>query len=89
MKILVNCNWSGYNVPYAYEYLERDDKELINAFEKEYENAPKGFGLDKWSEDLKIAVIPENATDYRILENDGYEEVLCVVDGKIVDAKYL
>ena len=82
MKIVINGDFGGFG--YGIENKEfrkfverfecsRENSELI-AF---VENHPKECG------DLVIATIPDNTTDYTINENDGLEELIYVVDGKI------
>lgn len=55
----------------------RTNPELIKMIEN-----GKDVTNDEYSH-LKIVNIPDNATDYLITEYDGWERILCVIDGKI------
>lgn len=48
---------------------------------------PKGRRIslvtDKEETKLSFVKIPDNATDYMIIECDGFEYVICVIDGKL------
>lgn len=35
--------------------------------------------------ELRVVELPDNMTDYRLMEYDGAETILAVVDGKIVE----
>jgi hypothetical protein len=98
MKMVINVNYGGYGVPeefmnllgideddcYGEEF--RADPRFVEWVEKkraEYKPDPD----DPWAEgeyDLAVVEIPNEATDYEIEENDGYESVIAVVNGKII-----
>ena len=81
MKIVVNADFGGFGYGVSKEYEDfvfyyandRTDPNLV-AFVK---NHPDECG------DLAIMSIPDNATDWDIQENDGSENIVYVVDGKI------
>lgn len=91
MKLVVNKCYGGFsfsdfaikelNLDYASQCIDRDDPALIALIEK--------YGSKKcssqWS-NLEIVEIPDEATDYRINEYDGYENVIYVQNGLIWDA---
>lgn len=86
MTYVINANWGGFAVPneiaeqigcdrYAFKYGHdiRTDERLI-----EWVKAHKG------ETDLALVNIPDEATDWRMDEYDGWESILAVIDGKIV-----
>ena len=91
MKVVINECFGGFSVSKeVYEIMgkewngygfndDRTDAKLIAAIEK--------IGCEKASgycASLAIVDIPDNATDWTITEYDGYEEIVCVIDGKLV-----
>ena len=85
-KILVSVDFGGFEVRANLfkDFMARtqgltdirEDEELIALVEQ-----GKDIGA-KYSV-IGLAEIPDNATDYEIIEYDGKESVLYVVDGKI------
>ena len=81
MKIVVNCDFGGYGLGVSNKFTElvdgyvndRANSELVNFVE----NNPDDCG------DLTIVEIPDNATDFDIMDDDGMETLIYVVDGKI------
>ena len=90
-KILVNLGFSGFSIRENLfdDFMERtgglndirEDEKLI-ALVEQGENIGVSFEAD-----IGLAEIPDNATDYEIIECDGKEDVLYVVDGIIRYAK--
>lgn len=84
MKIVINECFGGFGIKpeimKQYNLTEgseaRTNKILIDLIEKEVDCN------DPYSQ-LVVKEIPDNATDYRIIDYDGAEEILYVVDGKI------
>lgn len=88
MKVVINTSWGGFKLPEEVaeklgcdhwgwnggEVISRSDERLVEALS----NYP-------YRTTLEIVEIPENATDWRIEEYDGMENVIAVIDGKIVD----
>lgn len=79
MKIVVNKEYGGFEVP----------EELISITKSRWNcdrNMPE---LVNWVKDhesttaLEVVIVPDNATDYEILDYDGMETVVYVVDGKL------
>lgn len=85
MKIVINCCYGGFCLSdecarsLGVDCFEaaRDYLPLVEAVEKD---AKRCAGL--YSE-LKIAEIPDEATDWIIQDYDGLENVIYVIDGKI------
>ena len=86
MKFVINDCFGGYGLSQEFldkygkkfEYLERNDPELVSAVEE--------FGLRNASGEfsvLCIKEIPDDATDYSIEEYDGAESIVYVKDGKL------
>ena len=69
----LHCDKYGFTKDNQYIYVERTDPELVKAVEDDDYHGP-----------LQVVQIPENATDWELLEYDGWEEIFAVVDGKIV-----
>lgn len=73
---MMGLEWDGFG--YAFDN-DRTNKELIKCIEK--------IGTERSSNrsaELEIVNIPDNATDWEISDYDGAEEVIAVVDGKLV-----
>lgn len=93
MKILVNRSYGifGFSKEFRTEYADllgprkrhldkswRENEEVIAAVET--------FGIDKasdWGSKLQIVEIPNEVTDWEVLDYDGCEEVIYVLDGRI------
>lgn len=92
MKVVLNCCYGGFSLSdefiakypqfeeynHSYDDSDRVDENFIKALEK--------FGLDEASgscASLKIAEVPDDATDWEITEYDGDETIIYVLDGKI------
>lgn len=81
MKIVVNSDFGGYGFNVSDEFKdmvyyyasERTSPKLIDFVE----NNPDECG------DLTIAIIPDSATDFDIIDDDGMETIVYVVDGKL------
>ena len=80
MKMVINNNWGGFELPEDYVAVKpnvswdevRFDIDLIDIVESEdYEG------------DLEVVEIPDEATDWMIDEYDGFESIIYVVNGKI------
>lgn len=82
MKIVINGDFGGF----GYGIENKEFRTFVNKLESNREN-PKLVAFvenhPKECGDLVIATIPDNTTDYVINENDGLEELIYVVDGKI------
>ena len=93
MKLVINNSWGPFEVPAQFKYLEnqskdpklldiRKDPDLI----KWVEEHPEGFDVNYGRMVLKVVDIPDESTDYVILDYDGVESVYFVVDGKLYGA---
>ena len=85
MKVVINDCFGGFSVnsKIAKKYfngefyrIQRTDPTLINLIES-------GINCDGSCAELKVVEIPENATDWRVIEYDGAEYIIYVVDGKM------
>lgn len=56
----------------------RTDERLISLVEQDSKSASSNYAK------LCVVEIPDNATDYEIADYDGCEEIIAVVDGKLV-----
>jgi len=78
MKILLNTSWGGITQETA---MLRRDEELIGLVERgEYKGRKDRFGN---REELTVVTIPDNATDYVVINYDGVEGVFYCVGGHI------
>lgn len=88
MKYVINGEYGGFRIPeeilpkipeakWKYDDSEeiRTNPELI------------GYVLNNPDCDLVVVEIPDNATDWRVNEYDGAEDVICVVNGKLCGAE--
>lgn len=94
MKIVVNHDWSyfelpdgfreKYNISY-YLYLRPSEELAMHTDPRLIEYVENMTPEQMEDEDISLEVIeiPDNATDWQIHENDGWEDVIYVVDGKI------
>lgn len=89
MKIVINVNYGGFSLPIdfcekydmdEYDDISRTDKRLIEFIESHENGVKVRFGK------LFVEEIPDNATDYMIIDYDGAESVYYVLDGKIYEA---
>ena len=85
MKIVINACYGGFSLPKefcekynmrTYEDIERTDPRLVS-FVESHGRVKENCAL------LVVEEIPDNATDYMIVEYDGAEDLYCVIDGKI------
>lgn len=86
MKIVINGYYGGFYVP---ENFWQQCKIDHNYFESQREIRTNAKFID-WvednednCEDLEVVEIPDTATDWEIIEYDGAETLIYVVDGKI------
>lgn len=90
MKLVVNTTYGGFKVPKSvlaelgypddyscYDRNIRGDLRLI----KMVEENPKRF-MDCGTK-LRVVELPRGTTDYEVLDYDGKESVIYVLDGKI------
>lgn len=103
MKIAINCCWGGFSLSKeAAEILgcdehlrykdddghrkeiSRSDERLISLIEEKGSEFCSGS-----SAEIGIAVIPDEATDWRMFEYDGSESVIYVLNGKMWNADYI
>lgn len=86
MKVVLNKCYGGFSI--SKEYAEKLNMDIYCEEERfnpvliaAVENDPEG--ISGRCADLIVVTIPDNNTDYRLIENDGYENLIYVVDGKI------
>lgn len=97
MKLVINGKYGGFSLsPYARKklsrktgkildeydecYFERDDYYLISTIE---ECEKEGKNASGYNALVYIVEIPDEVTDYKIMDYDGNETLLYVLDGKI------
>lgn len=87
MTIIINTCYGGFSLPEdfcktynmrRYEDIERTDERLVNYVRE------RGGVVKCNCAELRLVELPDNMTDYEITEYDGYERVICVVNGKLV-----
>jgi len=84
MKIVINVRFGGFSIKnsiakkYGFDEREerRDNEKLIKLIEE-------GVDCNGSSAELEVIEIPDESTDYCIVEHDGAEDVAYVVDGLI------
>lgn len=82
MKMVINNNYGGFGLDVAKKHEkwvlgfegDRTNVELVEFVE----NHPDKCG------DLVVVTIPEEATDWEMNEEDGWESIIYVLNGKIV-----
>ena len=78
MKIVINNDFGGFDYPNEqFEGCERNDIQFVEWVE----NHSNECQFDGTS--LEVVEIPDEATDFDIIDYDGSESVVYVVDGKI------
>lgn len=87
MKIVINKCFGGFsvndNIVKMLNLESRYDLEDDRTNAKLIELIEAGENVNSEYSDLVVVEIPEDATDYKINEYDGYETVYYVLDGKI------
>lgn len=87
MKIVINECYGGFSLPKEFcekydvdwhDDIDRTDERLVSFVES------RGHVKERYSL-LVVEEIPDNATDYMIIEYDGAERIIYVIDGKIVE----
>lgn len=89
MKIIINCSYGGFQLSdeavrlmegkWDSNYPTRRDPNLIALIEE--------IGSKRVSNhsNLRVVEIPDEATDWRLEEYDGWESVIYVLDGKMYE----
>lgn len=87
MKIVINKCFGGFsvndNIVKMLNLESRYDLEDDRTNAKLIELIESGVNVNDDYSDLVVVEIPDDATDYKINEYDGYETVYYVLDGKI------
>lgn len=87
MKIVINKCFGGFsvndNIVRMLNLESRYDLEDDRTNAKLIELIESGEDVNSEYSDLAVVEIPDDATDYKINEYDGYETVYYVLDGKI------
>ena len=92
MKIVVNHDWSYFEIPtgfsekYNIPYYSREARSKEIRINPNLISYVENMTEDERDDDgcaLEVIEIPDNATDWQIDEADGFESVIYVVDGKI------
>ena len=94
MKVVINKCYGSFRIPAGfcslypklnlntYDYISRTDTRLIDYLIKNPDINDYRSNTAV-STKLKIVDVPDNATDWDILEHDGMEQVVAVINGKI------
>lgn len=87
MKLVINKCFGGFsvndNIVKMLNLESRYDLEDDRTNVKLIELIESGEDVNSEYSDLEVVEIPDDATDYKINEYDGYESVYYVLDGKI------
>lgn len=87
MKIVINDCYGGFTIPeeiclkkgiLPYDEMDRSDPDLV-AFVEEKGGS---YRVNNYSR-LVVIDIPDDATDWMIVDNDGSEWVVYVIDGRL------
>jgi hypothetical protein len=87
MRIVINVCYGGFHAPdhitkkYNRFEINRTDADLVRWVEENANN--DGIAKCGRLSELMVVDIPNEATDYDILEYDGMESVICVINGKL------
>lgn len=86
MKVIINSCYGGFSVKQdianslgfdsPYDHSLRFNSDLIAMIEN-------GINCNGNCAKLEVVEIPPTATDYEILEYDGMEDIIVVIDGQI------
>lgn len=86
MKIVYNNNWGGFAWPFsiaiAFNLIERYDPTREDRCNPEIIEALQTLN-DRESGDLAICEIPDEATDWMVIDYDGRETVYYVFNGQL------
>lgn len=86
LYLAVNRNWGSFHVPAEVAIAIGCDR-YDNSDEVRCDPVLIDWIRNHPDENLKVARIPDWTTDFRVLDYDGMESVICCVDGKLVYAK--
>ena len=87
MKYVINRCWGGFGISDECVKklglsdrwsVDRTDERLIKMVEEDSASASGHFAR------LVVVEIPDEATDWELTDYDGVEEIIAVIDGKIV-----
>ena len=96
MKVAINVNFGGFRLKkdiakkYGWDEwdVDRTDQKLIELIESGINVSADEPQLDDEDEDgdyraIQVVNVPDEATDWKIIEYDGAEEIIYVLDGKM------
>ena len=89
MLVAIHNNYGGFNIP---ERLSKIIKEKYSDLKDERAFRSNPYIINyiishENSSDLIAVEVPDDATDWEISDYDGREEIIAVVDGKIIHIK--
>ena len=90
MKVVINVNFGGFRLKkdIAKKYgwdgwdVNRTDQKLIELIESGINVSADEYEDEDYSP-IQVVNIPDEATDWKIIEYDGAEEIIYVLDGKM------
>lgn len=86
MEYVINCAFSDFEIP---EEIVNNSTFSENNSWKNSEKVRTSPVLIDWvrkhpDSDLGVAIIPNDATDFLVATDNGFEEIYAVVNGKII-----
>ena len=85
MKVVINDCFGGFSINHeiAKKYFDGETYEIKPTDPTLISLIESGINCNGSCAELKVVELPDNATDWRIIEHDGAEYIICVVDGKM------
>ena len=87
MKVLISNEYGGFYLPAEVKRYVGEDRDcLIDRADKRLISFMETGNYIKYNcPEMCIVEIPDDATDYKIIEYDGLEHVIYVLNGKIYE----
>lgn len=91
MKFVIHSSWGTYHIPRI--VIERFDDNKIsysNGWDDSFEIRTNSIFVDyvekSRDSEYRIITVPDNYTDYKVVDYDGMETLIYIIDGKIYEA---